>query len=220
MFFGSNRVEVSGPAGFSLTFDPIEAINLVSNSSESVPVRVAAARADFWRLKSEQEQIFDYDWTYSPQNYYGHLEGHKSVTQGNCEINYARLKLQDPILFFDENILYEDELGDNGISILSVKMVRTHSLTIFYYFKRVMGYGFLILLSHYLRVDQVMFKRNTVRYYHEFSQNFMVRECKTCEDPFDAIMSRLLLTNSNFKDNEAVMQILSVQSQSNEQINL
>lgn len=83
-----------------------------------------------------------------------------------------------------------------------------------------MDYGFLILLSHYLRVDQVTFKRNTIRYYHEFGRDFMIRECKSCEDPFDAIMSRLSLTNSNFKDNEAVMQILSVQSQSNEQINL
>lgn len=134
MFFGSNRVEVCGQAGFSMTFDPIEAINLVSNSSESVPVRVAAARADFWRCKSEQELIFDYDWTYSPLNYHGHLEGHKSVTQGTCEINYTRLKQQDPILFFDENILYEDELGDNGVSILSVKMVRRQCFEWFFYF--------------------------------------------------------------------------------------
>ena len=83
-----------------------------------------------------------------------------------------------------------------------------------------MDYGFLILLTHYLRVDQVLFKKNTVRYYHEFERDFIVRESKVCEDPFDAILYRLLLTNSNFKDNEAVMQILSVQSQRNEQINL
>ena len=43
------------------------------------------------------------------------------------EIDFNRLKQQDPILFFDDNILYEDELGDNGISILSVKIVNNNT---------------------------------------------------------------------------------------------
>ena len=146
MFFGANRVEVEGPAGFRLIFDPVEAINMVSNSSESVPVRVAAARADFWRRKSEQEQIFDYDWTFTPQNYHGTLEGHQSVSTGNCEINYARLKQQVPIIFFDENILYEDELGDNGISMLAVKMVR-NNVRCFYLFLARNGLWFLDLVD-------------------------------------------------------------------------
>ena len=30
----------------------------------------------------------------------------------------------EPILFFDEMVLFEDELGDNGTSILSLKVVR------------------------------------------------------------------------------------------------
>lgn len=33
------------------------------------------------------------------------------------------LQRQDPILFFDEVPLFEDELHDNGMSILSVKLV-------------------------------------------------------------------------------------------------
>lgn len=34
----------------------------------------------------------------------------------------------EPILFYDEVVLYEDELGDNGSSLLSVKVVRLHHL--------------------------------------------------------------------------------------------
>ncbi len=124
MFFGANKIEVLGPDGFELHFDPIEVINAVPKSAESVSVKIAAAKGQFWRKKSEEEQVFDYDWTYSPQQYYGSLKGHSSVSSSNATINYARLKQQDPILFFDENILYEDELGDNGISLVSTKIVR------------------------------------------------------------------------------------------------
>ena len=39
------------------------------------------------------------------------------------------LRARDPILFYDEMVLYEDELDDNGVSILSLKVVSA-------YFKR------------------------------------------------------------------------------------
>jgi hypothetical protein len=40
------------------------------------------------------------------------------------KIDIERLKRPDPILFFTEVHLYEDELSDNGISSMSVKLVR------------------------------------------------------------------------------------------------
>ena len=40
-------------------------------------------------------------------------------------INYAKLKTQERIYFYDEVILYEDELADNGTAVLSVKIVST-----------------------------------------------------------------------------------------------
>jgi type 2A phosphatase activator TIP41 len=124
MFFGSNRIEVLGPNGFELHLDPIEVIHSVSKSAESVSVTIAAAKDEFWRKKSAEEQIFDYDWTFTPQSYYGSMKGHSGVSPSTASINYARLKQQeDPILFFEENILYEDELGDNGISLVSAKIV-------------------------------------------------------------------------------------------------
>ena len=38
-------------------------------------------------------------------------------------IDYEKLREREPIKFFDEVILFEDELDDNGCSKLSVKIV-------------------------------------------------------------------------------------------------
>ena len=42
-------------------------------------------------------------------------------------INIERLKTQEPILFYDENILYEDELADNGTAMLTVRLVKNQA---------------------------------------------------------------------------------------------
>lgn len=44
----------------------------------------------------------------------------EETTQG---IDYSRLKQQEKIYFYDDVILYEDELADNGTALLSVKIV-------------------------------------------------------------------------------------------------
>lgn len=173
MFFGCNLISLS-TTNFSLTFDPIRAIKTIAKSSASVPIRIAASHEEFWRQKSQSEPIFDYDWTYTPQSFTGTQEGAISCMETGEEIDFNRLKHQDPILFFEENILFEDELGDNGISLLSVKL-------------RVMNYGFYVLLNHFLRVDQVVFKSTSTRYFHSFDQNFILKEERTCEDSFESI---------------------------------
>ena len=50
-----------------------------------------------------------------------------------------------------------------------------------------MDYGFYVLLNHFLRVDQVIFKSAATRYYHDFSPNFIIREIRTSEDSFESI---------------------------------
>ena len=50
-----------------------------------------------------------------------------------------------------------------------------------------MDYGFYVLLNHFLRVDQVIFKSAATRYYHDFSTNFIIREIRTSEDSFESI---------------------------------
>lgn len=70
-------------------------------------------------------------------------------------IPFNKLKTPDPILFFDEVVLYEDELGDNGIVSLSIKV-------------RVMAERLLLLSRMFLRVDGVVLRVRDTRVYVEF----------------------------------------------------
>lgn len=70
-----------------------------------------------------------YDWTYTTQ-YPGHLasESNFSFTAADPQIGQhvipiAELTRQDPILFYAEVPLYEDELHDNGMSQLTIRVV-------------------------------------------------------------------------------------------------
>lgn len=43
-------------------------------------------------------------------------------------IDMEQLKVKEKIYFYEDVILFEDELADNGISKLNVKMVKTECL--------------------------------------------------------------------------------------------
>ncbi len=45
------------------------------------------------------------------------------MTDTSDRIDYEQLKQQEQIFFYDEVILYEDELADNGTAVFSVKIV-------------------------------------------------------------------------------------------------
>jgi type 2A phosphatase activator TIP41 len=206
MFFGANSVSIqkTNPARVTLHFNAMEAIRTVSKTAASVPVRIAAGRAHYWQEKSESEPVFDYDWTFTPTNYHGslHTEGFAETEDTeDFVINYRRLKDRtEPVLFFAENILYEDELGDNGISSVSVRL-------------RVMQFGWYCLFTIFLRVDQVTFKATTVRYYHEFDTQHIVKEVKKAEGSYESIVT--LIGTANIRDVDAVMAILPAKIISN-----
>jgi type 2A phosphatase activator TIP41 len=91
------------------------------------------------------------------------------------EINIELLKQPDPILFYESMPLYEDELGDNGTSELSVRI-------------RVMPKCFLILQRFFLRVDNVLFRIYDTRIFHEWNQSFVIKEISHLEIPFDEVL--------------------------------
>ena len=88
--------------------------------------------------------------------------------------NYEKLKIQEKILFFDEVVLYEDELDDNGCTKLSVKM-------------RVMPSGFFILQRFYLRVDKTLIRVFDSRVYHEVTNDYILREYSEREETVDKL---------------------------------
>lgn len=67
----------------------------------------------------------------------------------------ALLQRQDPILFYDDVILYESELDDNGTSLLSLRI-------------RVMPNRLLLLSRFFMRLDDVLFRVRDVRVYVAF----------------------------------------------------
>lgn len=86
-------------------------------------------------------------------------------------IPFERLKRPDPILLFDEIVLYEDELADNGIAILSVK-VRVHPERLF------------VLSRFYLRLDGVLVRVRDTRVFVEFATGEVLREYQAREETY------------------------------------
>lgn len=66
----------------------------------------------------------DYDWTYTCP-YSGSLKGFVEEETVDS-IDYGKLRAAGgtDVIFYDENVLFEDEMGDNGSAIFSVKTVR------------------------------------------------------------------------------------------------
>ncbi|XP_019731804.1 TIP41-like protein isoform X3 [Hippocampus comes] len=142
------------------------------------PWKVTAAKnhimksKDVERVASEhpQEVARPYDWTFTT-DYRGTLIGEEmqlKVAETTERINLEKLRAREQIVFFDEVLLFEDELHDHGVSMISVKI-------------RVMPTSFFTLLRFFLRVDGVLIRINDTRLYHEAGQKYMLREFCTRE---------------------------------------
>ena len=75
-----------------------------------------------------------------------------------------------PILHYVDLPLYEDELDDNGSSVVRLRL-------------RVMPSCFLVLLRHALRVDGVLVRHHDTRYFHKFGTPFVLRDRRLAEAP-------------------------------------
>jgi type 2A phosphatase activator TIP41 len=108
-------------------------------------------------------------------------------------IPLAELTRPDPILFYAEVPLFEDELHDNGSSHLLVRVVRSFfSFLIYLIFngiQRVMPTCIFILARFTLRVDNVLFRTHDTRVYHSFTSAppLVVRETSGWEAPYNRV---------------------------------
>ncbi|KAF9907456.1 hypothetical protein EC991_010920 [Linnemannia zychae] len=180
MIFGNNFLSIEHkPSGFKLEFKALPALAMVDQSSTSSDlIKVSYAREWFEkRSMANHEHITDvvkpYDWTYSTK-YNGSIASSSTntfVPATEESIDIEQLKRPDPILFYDENILFEDELADNGSAILSTKV-------------RVMPSCLFILLRFFLRVDDVLFRIYDTRIYHRFGTKTVIRECSARESSY------------------------------------
>lgn len=179
MLFGDNVLRIQHDDGYGIEFNAIDALRRVNNMTDSVKV----ACAQEWqqsRAESEhsKEVMRPYDWTYTT-DYTGTLIGteqHIEETPTDERIDLDRLKVREQIVFFQEVLLFEDELHDHGVSTIGVKI-------------RVMPTSFFVLMRFFLRVDGVLIRINDTRLYHEAGKSFMLREFSSRESRMEDLKS-------------------------------
>lgn len=69
-----------------------------------------------------EEIVKPFDWTFST-DYQGSLQGNWIIEETNQKIDVNKLRQKEKIEFYIDLTLFEDELHDNGIASLSVKIV-------------------------------------------------------------------------------------------------
>lgn len=120
-----------------------------------------------------KEVVKPFDWSYTT-DYQGTVTG-KQFIPDNEPIPIALLKRPDPILFYEEVVLYESELDDNGISIFSVKV-------------RVMPERMLLLCRLFMRLDNVLLRIRDTRIYVDFKNGKVIKEYTATEEKFKTVM--------------------------------
>lgn len=133
--FGNNRLRIENNLlGIVLEWDALSALRTVERES-GVKVAHAAEWVKGLSSESKVEVQKPYDWTYStcyPGAFVSSTTGQDLTFElappHHQGIPLHLLARQDiPILFFDEIPLFEDELGDNGIAELVVRVVSSCS---------------------------------------------------------------------------------------------
>ena len=120
------------------------------------------------------EVVKPFDWSYTT-DYKGSLASESREFKDSTNvIPLELLKRPDPIIFFDEVMLYEDEMADNGITMLSCKI-------------RVMPERLLLLCRFFMRLDNVLFRIRDTRVYVDFATGEVTREYIAKEEGYESV---------------------------------
>lgn len=208
MTFGKNQVSVKHSSGWKMIFTAYDALERVDKTGKDIIQVSYADEWVKNREKSCEsiERGKCYDWTFTT-TYQGtvsyedencktnDMETVEQMKKERIEdkedekkvpvflpsdevIPLDKLKRQDPILFFEEVILYEDELSDNGMSMLSVKV-------------RVMPERLLLLQRFFMRLDNVVFRIRDTRVYIEFATGKVIREYIEKEETYHDVLQKV-----------------------------
>lgn len=196
MIFGKNVVRIrNSRLDWQIEFNAIDALDSVLKIGCDPSLLLKVAHSGSWiqhRQNKPDVKLTDdavasmvkpYDWTYTPA-YKGTEGNRRQFAASEAQIPVKKLKQQDPILFFDDVILYEDELADNGISVLQVKI-------------RVMEKRLLLLCRFFLRIDYVLFRIKDVRIFIEYDLGLVLRDVKQQEDSYENVYNKGLFLASN-----------------------
>ncbi|KAI8383652.1 related to Type 2A phosphatase activator TIP41 [Nakaseomyces glabratus] len=201
MIFGNNFVRIDNVKnGWYIEFNALDALRQVN--LEDTGLRVAHSKVWMQSKQKQQQQqqqqqqektsssesssanpleiAHPYDWTYTTL-YKGTTPTDAKLPKFEedigAELPIDKLSRPDKILFFDDMILFEDELADNGISVLNVKI-------------RVMHERLLLLSRFFLRVDDVLVRVIDTRVYVDFTDNIVIREFKKHECHYNELLAK------------------------------
>ncbi|KAG9201999.1 hypothetical protein G6514_005195 [Epicoccum nigrum] len=183
MIFGDNLARIDHTqSGWFIEFNAFDALDRVDKTGERM-FKVAYSKE--WQ-QNRQKQFDDikevvkpFDWSYST-DYKGTTPPPPApkLEPTTTPIPLALLRRPDPINFFDEVVLYEDELADNGIAMLSCKI-------------RVMPARLLLLVRFFMRLDDVVFRIRDTRVFVEFSTGEVIREYTAREEKYEEVRRKL-----------------------------
>lgn len=195
MIFGNNHVTlINEKTKATIDFNTLDALDSLApksdykvayhkewlstrpKASDMEQERETQQSLDLESTSGELESVKPYDWTYLT-NYKGTVSD-CTFSATEEKIPMEKLLRQDPILFYDESILFEDELGDNGISMLLTKI-------------RVMHTCLLLLCRFSMRVDDVAFRIRDTRVYIDLETNVVMREYKCQEALYDELLRKI-----------------------------
>ncbi|GMT10800.1 hypothetical protein PFISCL1PPCAC_2097, partial [Pristionchus fissidentatus] len=177
MIFPRNRLEIrwlSHPDSI-LSFDALEALKMVD--TKNLP-GVQVAPSAVWQesrgasFPEFKQFAHPFDWTYTTE-YAGTAKGLKAEETTDT-VDLERLKKQEPILFYAQVPLYEDELADHGCASLQVRI-------------RVMPSCSFALQRFYLRVDNVLMRICDTRVFASRGDSSVLVEWTMREAPVSSL---------------------------------
>lgn len=202
MIFGNSFVRIENTLhGWTLEFNALDALREVKLEDCGIRVSYSQKWMDSKQRKQRQNTLPDefdvadsslqiahhYDWTYTTKykgTEYSTSDKYKLKRDDTEKLPLDKLARPDHILFYDDMILFEDELADNGISILNVKI-------------RVMNERLLLLSRFFLRVDDVLIRVMDTRVCVEFDENKVIREFKQMEGDYKSLLARHRISHSH-----------------------
>ena len=178
MVFDKAIVKIVLPDNVSIEWTATGALQEWAKAHQAIPVGATdshngvsvlkALDAQLWSTKKEATTEFHYDWSFSTP--YLQTGGTNWIPLKSSGMNQGLLlDTSQPILYFDENQLYEDDMHDNGVVSFRIKT-------------RVMPTCVFILSRLWLRVDGVVLRVKETRIMVEFGslavhRDVLWREC-------------------------------------------
>jgi len=214
MIFGKNFIKFAHLESlFEFNFNAIDGVKGIGDVADYAHIKVS--HSDKWANTRESLSDYlqkSYNWTFST-NYKGSIISkgvpmgdEKFVVPTNENIDIKKLQAQDPIYYYNQTHLFEDELGDNGVSLLSARV-------------RVMPHRFFALMRFWLRVDHVIYRVYDTRIYHEFGKDYLLREYQYREGPYEPLKQLFDKERNKMHDENTIVPLLPVLETYTQQIN-